>query len=141
MRVRKLTKPIGKYNILYDLCDLVLIEFEKSGKKFPVTKYTPTKRSAGVVYFIKLTFMDGTVLFKLGYTSRTVYKRIETMGIPYGTRTRVVAALPFTSVQTAYKAEQLLHEKFTKHKYKGKNILANGNSELYVCDLLALTHT
>ncbi|MCX6733080.1 MAG: GIY-YIG nuclease family protein [Candidatus Roizmanbacteria bacterium] len=138
MRRNKLTKPIGKYNILYDLCETVLTEFEATGKKFPVTKYTPAKISAGVVYFIRFTFTDGTILYKLGYTSRTVYIRMETLGIPYGTKTRVLAALPFSSVQTAYKAEQLLHEKFIKYKYSGKGRLANGNSELYICDLLQL---
>lgn len=138
MKTRKLPNPIGRYEVLYDLCELVLNEFESNGGKFSVTKYTPVKRSTGVIYFIKLTFRDGNILYKLGYTSRTVYHRIETLGIPLGTKIRVLASLPFTSVQTAFNVEQLLHEKFQNYKYKGKNVLSNGNSELYYNDILSI---
>jgi len=135
---KKLPVPIGRYELLYDLCEKVLTDFERAGGVFSVTSYTPTKRSSGNIYFLKLTFFDGRILYKLGYTSRTVYHRIETLGIPLGTKIRVLASLPFTSVQTAFNVEQLLHEKFKDYKYKGKNLLSNGNSELYYNDILSI---
>lgn len=138
MKTRKLPNPIGRYEVLYDFCEKVLNDFEQSGGKFSITKYTPVKRSSGVIYFLKLTFRDGMILYKLGYSSRTVYHRIETLGIPLGTKIRVLASLPFTSVQTAFNVEQLLHAVCEPYKYKGKNVLANGNSELYYNDVLSL---
>jgi len=134
----KLSEPIGRYELLYDMCHQVLSEFERTGKKFTVTKYTPTKRSSGVIYFIKLTFKDKSVIYKLGYSSRTVYHRIETLGLPNYTKVRVLACLPFTSVQTAFNVEQLLHTVCEPYRYKGKNLLGNGNTELYTENLLEL---
>jgi len=136
MKARKLPEPIGNYELLYDLCTEVLDNFNKSGREFTINKYTPTKKSYGNIYFIKLTLFDGTILYKLGYTSRTVYHRIETIGVPIGTKVRVLASLPFNSLQTAFNVEQLLHEKFAEYKYKGKEVLKNGNSELYIVNLL-----
>ena len=137
-KIKKLPAPIGRYELLYDFCEVVLGTFEKSGGKFSVTKYTPVKKSTGVIYFIKLTFSDGSILYKLGYTSRTVYHRIETLGLPNYTKVRVLASLPFTSVQTAFNVEQLLHTVCEPYRYKGKNLLGNGNTELYTENLLEL---
>lgn len=134
-KLPKLTKPIGRSDDLYTLCEETLVAFKASGGKFIKTKYTPVKLSTGVIYYLQLKFSDVT-LYKLGYTSRTVWKRVETLGVPANCSVKVLAALPFTSVQTAFNVEQLLHERFKEFRYKGKDRLGNGNSELYIRPLL-----
>ena len=108
------------------------------------------KRAVALVYYIRLDFADGLVLYKIGYTSMTVVKRVEGyydrrtrcykggMGLPCGCTYRIIGVVYKGSKTRAYEEEQRLHNLYQAYRWKGPNRVANGNSELYLMDVLGL---
>lgn len=127
-----------------ELCIPLYRNYILSGVKFPITKYTPRKKSSGLIYYIKLTIsskdIQGNyskkVLYKIGYTSRTVQHRINTLNLSSNIKVKVIAILKFNKVVDAYHVEQLLHKEYGKWNYKGKKVIESGYTELYVKDVL-----
>jgi len=105
-----------------------------------------------IVYYIRLRFTDGLVLYKIGYTSMSLRARLYGyytkesgrryrkggMGIPAGTIVECVAILYQGDTEDAFRHEQDLHRRYAEHRYSGPNRIANGNSELYRRDVLGL---
>ena len=106
--------------------------------------------AGGLVYYIKLCFSDGLHLYKIGYTSMTIVKRVEGyydrrtrsykggMGLPATCHYKIIATLYKGSKETAYRREQALHSTYQMYRWKGPNRLRNGNTELYLTDVLGL---
>jgi len=101
----------------------------------------------------------GTVLYKLGYTTTSLqervygksatyyynrqHKRVRVaghvgMGLPTGTTVHVIAAYQHSNASMVYQWEQWLHNKYTSARYCGQAVMVNGNTELYVRDILEL---
>jgi len=111
--------------------------------------YKPATAPA-IVYYIRLDFKDGLALYKIGYTSMTIAKRVEGyydrrtrcykggMGLPCGCTYRIIATLYKGSKKMAYEEEQRLHSLYQLYSWKGSNRCRNGNTELYIKDVLGL---
>ena len=105
--------------------------------------------STALVYYIRLDFGDLT-LYKIGYTSMTVAKRVEGyydyktkkrtvgMGLPATCTYRIISIVYKGSKKRAYAYEQKLHNLYQGDRWRGANLLQNGNSELYRRDVLGL---
>lgn len=124
------------------LCDNFYYNHIRTHQTFPITKYTPTKKSSGNIYYLRLEYFnsvgDIVTLYKIGYTSRTVAHRITTIGIPSCIIVTVVSSVSFGKLLDCYNIEQLLHNEYVRYRYRGVKLLENGNSELYVKDVLGL---
>lgn len=151
---------------LRELCIPIYRNYLLANKKFPITKFTPTKRSSGIIYYIKLTInkpivgnvLSGTsskdnsinnsysnnvlsgdnAIYKIGYTSRTISHRISTMNIKPNIIITVIATLNFNKLVDAYNMEQLLHKEHSKERYYGEKLMESGYSECYKSDVLLL---
>jgi hypothetical protein len=108
------------------------------------------KPATAIVYYIKLRFAEGLTLYKIGYTSMTIVKRVEGyydyktrrrtvgMGLPCGCTYRIIAVVYKGSKAMAYRKEQDLHNLHQMYRWNGPNRLRNGNTELYLTDVLGL---
>lgn len=83
------------------------------------------------VYYLKLTFVNGTEVYKIGYTSMSVRKRIAFFKLQSSTRVDILETIRCKSSRHAYHIEQLLHREFVDFRYNGISLIASGNSELY----------
>jgi len=107
-------------------------------------------KATGLVYYIRLTFADDLTLYKIGYTTMTIVKRVEGyyskkdrcwkggMGLPYGCHWRIISVVYKGSKTRAYEEEQRLHTLYQAERYRGPNVVKNGNTELYLMDILGL---
>ena len=97
------------------------------------------------------------ILYKLGYTTTTLAERVHGrtgryitmrgrrqwvaghagMGLPLGTNVFVISTLTGTS-SLVYAWEQALHRQYAAARYRGALVMSNGNTELYVRDILGL---
>jgi hypothetical protein len=105
---------------------------------------------ASIVYYIRLHFADGLTLYKIGYTSMTIAKRVEGyydykarkrtvgMGLPCGCTYRIISVVYKGTKQRAYEEEQRLHKLYQAMRYKGPVRVRNGHTELYLTDVLGL---
>jgi hypothetical protein len=112
-------------------------------------KLPSIKRSA-LVYYIRLRFADGLTLYKIGYTSMTITKRVEGyydyktkrrtagMGLPCGCTYRIIDVVYKGRKEEAYRREQALHKMYSTLRYKGPVRVRNGHTELYLTDVLGL---
>lgn len=112
-------------------------------------KSSPMARPS-LVYYIKLTFISGLVIYKIGYTSTTIVNRVEGyynkrtgkyipgLGLPKGCTYRIIGILYKGSKVSAYKVEQDLHKLHSVHRYTGVKLIRNGYTELYRVDVLGL---
>jgi hypothetical protein len=106
--------------------------------------------STSIVYYIRIYFKDGTSLYKIGYTSMSLKARVEGyynyrtrersfgMGLPYGAKWTKIAILYSGTREAAYRYEQDLHNLYQAKRYRGHSCLRNGNTELYLTDVLGL---
>ena len=118
--------------------------------RIPSIKATKSKPSA-LVYYIRLDFKGGDLtLYKIGYTTMTVVKRVEGyfdrktrtrsvgMGLPKGCKYKIIAVVYRGSKEEAYRREQALHAKHRAERWSGARLCANGNTEMYIRDVLGL---
>jgi hypothetical protein len=116
----------------------------------PIRLYKPPTVKQSILYYIRLCFADGLVLYKIGYTSMTIVDRVEGyfdkklgrqvggMGLPCGCSYRIISVVYKGSKTSAYAEEQRLHKLYVNARYRGPNRLRNGNTELYLTDVLRL---
>jgi hypothetical protein len=88
------------------------------------------------VYYIKLHFMDGKTIYKLGFTSMSIRNRISYFNLHPSTKVEIIEIIKYPSIKQAYYTEQLLHKHFSKYRYHGAPIIASGNTELYNSPLI-----
>lgn len=126
--------PKNKYKTVYNF-----------GVKLKVVK-------PGYVYYIKftipgyvyntinpLTFIDKPIiLYKLGYTSTSVKKRIEFMNVSSQIKVEILQVLTMKCVKDSFYLEQMLHGLHFKDRYMGNGFLSSGNTELYSKDIFGL---
>ena len=108
------------------------------------------KPATAIVYYIRLDFKDGLALYKIGYTSMTIVKRVEGyydrrtrsykggMGLPATCRYKIIGVVYRGSKARAYVEEQRLHKLYQAYRYNGSKLVRNGHSELYLVDVLGL---
>lgn len=91
------------------------------------------------VYYLKILYKD-LILYKIGYTSKSIKERINSLEFPEGCRVTVLQELKCSLALYAIIIEQLLHKEFRNYVYKGTWILknGNGNTEIYSKDVLLL---
>jgi hypothetical protein len=112
-------------------------------RKPPTIKYS-------IVYYIKLRFTDGLILYKIGYTSMSIVDRVEGyfdyktkrrtagMGLPCGCTYRIISVIYKGKKETAYREEQRLHNLYQAMRYNGPKRVTSGHTELYLTDVLGL---
>lgn len=83
------------------------------------------------VYYLKLEFKDGLIVWKVGYTSMSVRKRIAYFMLDSSTKVTILETIKCKNSQDAFKLEQLLHYNFKRERVYGLDVLASGNTELY----------
>jgi hypothetical protein len=88
------------------------------------------------VYYLKFNFADGVELFKIGYTSLSVNKRIAFFMLDVSTKVTIIETIKCGSAKEAFNLEQLLHLNFKPLRYYGESRLNSGNTELYKCSLV-----
>jgi hypothetical protein len=91
----------------------------------------------GILYYIRFDFEDYS-LFKIGITNLSVRRRLKSMGIPSGVQITVIKEFKFNAGRKAYRLEQYLLSKFSSLKYTGDYLFDNGNTELFIQDVLGL---
>lgn len=108
------------------------------------------KPATGLVYYIRLDFKDGLTLYKIGYTSMTIVKRVEGyydrrtrcykggMGLPATCTYRIISVVYKGTKSAAYRKEQDLHKLYQMYRWRGPNRCRNGNTEMYLMDVLGL---
>lgn len=89
-----------------------------------------------IIYQFKIELSDGTVLYKVGITNRKPRQRLATMGVQRGTRVELEKTIKFPLGRDARIAEKRLHRANAACRYKGPNVMQNGNTELFLCPLL-----
>jgi hypothetical protein len=104
------------------------------------------------------------ILYKLGYTTSSLHERVHGkpvtytkkrvgnkrkvlrhnghngMGLPPGTSVYIISTLQHRNAALVYAWEQYLHNKYASERYKGLPLMANGNTELYIRDILDLDY-
>lgn len=75
---------------------------------------------------------------RTGRRIATVHKGHNGLGLPSNTNVYVIATAKCVNAATAYAKEQVLHKQYAAQRWQGLPLLANGNSELYVSDVLLL---
>lgn len=104
------------------------------------------------------------VLYKLGYTTTSLHERVygraatysnkwvgnkrkvlrhnghNGMGLPPGSAVYVISTLAHRNAALVLAWEQYLHSKYRSERWQGLPVLANGNTELYVRDILDLDY-
>lgn len=95
--------------------------------------FNPGKKA--VLYYYRVSTTEGKTLYKIGVTNRSPDDRFTKKDL---SKMSIVAEFKFDTGQDAYEKEQDLINSFSMYKYDGKEILKDGNSELFMCDILRL---
>lgn len=103
----------------------------KYGYKLSINK-------SALVYYIKFILPSGLIVYKIGYTSLSLAKRIEYMKLPLDIKVIPIATYRAKTIKLAYVLEQYLHSLYQKSRYRGLPFLASGNTELYINNPLSL---
>lgn len=101
--------------------------------------YGFSKIKPAVMYHIEFVVDGDLVLHKVGITNRTASSRLKGMLINKNVTATILKEISFDNGKEARKLEKELHKKFVEYRYTGPNIMKNGNTELFVCDILALS--
>ena len=89
-----------------------------------------------VIYYLKIIFPDRTTVYKIGFTSMSVQQRINYFELPPTAIVYVLGIYRCKCAREAYFLEQALHTRYKNFRYYGKQLLASGNTELYVQPLM-----
>ena len=87
----------------------------------------------GTIYYLKIKLGSGNFLYKIGITNRTVEKRFNNTDL---TKIEIVRTKHFNNGQDAYDLEQRILKKHKEFRYRGTDVLASGNTELFTKDVL-----
>lgn len=101
------------------------------------------------VYFIQLSLTlnkKNITVYKVGYSKNVAYriKRFTDVNsdesVVRGTNItfkdiKLIHLVPFINIDLAKKYESYILNKYRPYKYYGPNVLANGNSELFIRDV------
>jgi hypothetical protein len=90
-----------------------------------------------IKYYIKFE-SENLLLYKIGITNRKTNKRLMEMHIPKTWKTTILQELHFDIGADALLLETTQKQQFKEHQYKGKYLLLNGNTELFIIDVLGL---
>lgn len=102
----------------------------------PDPEYGFSKEKLSRLYHLKIKFVNGLTLYKLGITNRLVMARIAGMGVPDGSEIEVLNEIEFERGRDARITEKRLHRRFKNHRYNGEPLLKNGNTELFYVPLI-----
>jgi hypothetical protein len=101
-----------------------------------VPEYGFQKEKQAILYYLRLVIPGRPDLFKIGITNRDAESRIAGMGLVAGMRADVLKLTTFKCGRDARIAEKELHKRFAKFKYVGAPVMKNGNTELFIVDVL-----
>jgi hypothetical protein len=91
----------------------------------------------GNLYYIKFESEQDLPLYKVGITNfEDALKRIKSMGLYKGFKATILKIMRFDIGAEAYALEQMIHKEYAEHRYYGDPIMDNGNTELFVTDIL-----
>lgn len=91
------------------------------------------------LYYIRFDIPNEDPLYKIGITNfEDITIRIKSMGVGQTISFTLLHTWYDVLGENMYELEQLLHKKYKNTKYQGVPILNNGNTELFVIDILNL---
>lgn len=99
--------------------------------------YGFSKIKPAVLYCIRFIAAGGLVLFKVGITNRSAQSRLSGMYLYPGVSAEIIDEVRFDRGSDARNIEKSLHEKFSEFRYRGPKIMKNGNTELFIIDVLS----
>ena len=91
------------------------------------------KKLPGILYYVRVE-KDGQIAYKIGITNRSVKERFN-CDIQYIT---ILKEWYYENGKECFQEEQRILREFKYAKWKGKDLLRNGNSELFDRDVLLL---
>lgn len=91
-----------------------------------------------IVYYLRVVNPTGGYVYKIGVTNTTVRKRFRAQDQPLITKLRT---WKYNNGIDALTHESAVLKRFDLFRYKGPPILLNGNTELFVRDILVLDET
>ena len=98
--------------------------------------FDPTK--PGYQYYIRFNNLNYDSLYKVGVTNKTPKERITTMHVFNDWSYDILQELYFENGKDALDLENYNKKVFKEHQYKGEPIMQNGNTELFIIDVLGL---
>ena len=91
------------------------------------------RNKPAVLYYLKITTNSNKVLYKIGITNRSVNERFNLTDL---SKIEIIKQKEYENGQDAYDKEQEILKRYKKFKYSGKDILSNGNTEIFTIDIL-----
>lgn len=91
------------------------------------------KKKPAILYYVKIENESG-VFYKIGITNLSIKARFN----KHKDNMTILSAEPFKNGLDAYNKEKVILERYKKHKYIGENVIRDGNTELFVIDVLEL---
>lgn len=111
-------------------------DFHRRTDVYQLKKSAQKKKA--ILYYVKVFYKD-KVYYKIGITTQHISDRMrELLRKTRGIRIEIVDTYMFQTGKEAQDVEWNLHIVHKEWKYRGVDILASGNSELYVKDVLGL---
>ena len=89
----------------------------------------------GLLYYLAITTNDADTRYKIGITNNTVAERFRG---PDLARIRVVKTWRYAIGRSAAEREAEIKSQYAGDRYYGPNILRDGNTELFIHDILGL---
>ncbi len=90
---------------------------------------------SGILYYLKITTDAEQILYKIGITNRSVEQRFSLRDL---SRIEIIKLREFELGQDAYDEEQRILKQYRQYQYKGPDVLKDGNTELFIEDVLKL---
>lgn len=85
-----------------------------------------------ILYYLKI---NGGQAYKIGITNRTIEERFNNNALQ---QIEILATRYYEVGQDAYDAEQQVLKDYVEFKYNGPDILKDGNTELFIKDVLSM---
>lgn len=99
---------------------------------------TRNHNNPGSVYYLKIVINDN-VVYKIGYTARTVADRVGDFSLPKHAKIYLIDSFSDLPPNILMSFDKYVHSTISSDfYYQGKCLIANGNSELYIHDVLGL---
>ena len=95
------------------------------------------QNKSAIVYYLKLE-SSCEIIYKIGITNRTMKERLTSMGVDKSYNVIIIQETYYERGIDAYNEEQRLHKLHKEFKYLGEAIMKNGNTELFIKDVLEL---
>ncbi len=92
----------------------------------------------GYHYYIRFDNINYNSLYKVGVTNLTTNKRLTGMQVNKSWTPTILQELYFENGQDALDLEKYNKLTFKEFQYTGEHILGNGNTELFITDILGL---